>query len=346
MRILVFSERLRLPLDEGFKNTAIHLSHVLRAEHDVLILTTFGQDIADAGVRNVPANKLLLSRALYREIRGFGPHVILYIPTASATPAAMLRTRVLARYAPTAHVAMLALQPRSYDPVTRLAVRWLRPPLIIAQSQAMVKLLGSLGCRVALMRSGVDTDRFVPIGAGERAAVRRRLGLPENRFIVLHVGHMTKSRNVQLLAQIQATGCQAVLVGSTSTEQDEGLAHSLSAAGVTVVRSYVSHIEEYYQAADCYLFPVISDTGAIALPLSVLEAMACNLPIVTTPYGDLATLFQTGDGLFFARSDAELIAGVLAVRQGDGVGDTRSLVLPFTWQAVARQILEIILAPS
>jgi glycosyltransferase involved in cell wall biosynthesis len=339
MRVSVFSERLRLPLDEGFKNTAICLIRAMRRQHEVTALTTFGADIATEGVRDVAANKLLLSAQLRDALRAADPELVLYIPTASATPFAMLRTHVLRRFAPQAQVAMLALQPRSYDPLTQAIIRLIKPPQIIVQSSSMAAQLSLLGCRVATVHSGVDADRFAPVEPHQRAALRARLGLKPDAFVVLHVGHINEGRNVQALIAIQRAGCQAVLVGSTSTEQDGNLARRLHEAGVLVVREYVESVERYYQAADCYVFPVTSATGAIAVPLSVLEAMACNLPVVTMPYGDLATLFAAGGGVSVVRNEWEMVSHVLAARQATHVR-TRDLVIPFTWPAVAQDIVQ------
>ncbi len=341
MRVVVLSERLRPPWDEGFKNTAIHLIRCLRREHTVAALTVFGEDVADEGVRNLPSNRLLLSRDLRRAVGAADPEIIIYVPTASATPAAMLRTRVLGAYAPKAKVAMLALQPRTYNPLSGLIIRVVRPRLIVAQSAAMAEQLARLGCRVARLTSGVDTDCFAPVSGDERTALRARLGWPDSAFIVLHVGHINTGRNVQILARLQAGGCQAVLVGSTSTEQDEALAQHLEEAGVIVIRRYVQDIEHYYQAADCYLFPVTSGTGAIAVPLSVLEAMACDLPVVATPYGDLPVLFASLPGLRFAQSDDDLVAGVLAMRQSR-VSGARHRVLRYGWPSVTSELLSTI----
>lgn len=342
MRVVVFSERLRPPFDEGFKNTAVQLVRALRKKHAVLALTTFGEDIPGEGIQNIPANKLLLSRALRETIAGFAPDVLLYLPTASATPAAMLRTRVLARYAPQAKTALLALQPRSYDRMTRTVIRLIKPRLILAQSAAMASGLAALGCRVARMYSGVDAARFAAVTAEERVLLRQHLGLPTEAWIVLHVGHINVGRDIAILSQVQRRGCQAVLVGSTSTEQDEHLARRLAADGVIVVRRYVEKIEEYYQAADCYLFPVAGATGAIASPLSVLEALACGLPVVTTPYGDLPELFSGQAGVLFA-TGAELLTAVDALPAISPI-DTRPLALPFSWDAIAQDILRTTLA--
>lgn len=345
MRIVVFAERLRPPFDEGFKNTTIALVRALRNTGEVTALTTLGDDIPGEGVRNIAANRLLLSRELRQALKKADPEVVIYVPTASATPAAMLRTRVLQAYAPRAHVAMLALQPRAYSALARSVVCALRPRLILVQSLAMAETLSGMGCRVQQVRSGVDHDRFTPVSPGERERLRRELRLPAEAFIVLHAGHINEGRNIGLLAGVQRAGCQAVLLGSTSTEQDERLAHELEKDGVLVLRRFVNRVERYYQAADCYLFPVSSDTGAIAVPLSVLEAMSCNLPVVTTPYGDLPNLFAPGAGLAFAGNNAELLAAVLDVRRHPGA-DTRSRVLSHTWPAVAQDILEAILRES
>lgn len=338
MRVLLFSERLRPPFDEGFKNTAIQLARALRQSHSVALLTTFGESIAAEGISNIASNKLLLSRRLRRAVRDFRPEVVLYLPTASATPAAMLRTRVLTTYAAGARTALLALQPRTYSAPARLALRLLRPRLILAQSQAMVQTLAALGCRVRRMSSGVDAERFMPATPEQRLDLRRALGLSPEAFVVLHVGHINGWRNLRIMERLQKAGCQAVVVGSTSTEQDERLGGDLQAAGVHVVYDFQPHIERYYQAADCYVFPVVSDTGAIAVPLSVLEAMACDTPVVTTPYGDLPLLLRAGPGLRFAKTDKEIVQHTLAMR-GVAHPGTRSQALPFNWPAVAGAIL-------
>ena len=51
--------------------------------------------------------------------------------------------------------------------------------------------------------------------------------------------------------------------------------------------SYIPEVEDIYRLSDLYLFLAESDTAAIEVPLSVLEAMACNLPVICTPFGGL-----------------------------------------------------------
>jgi glycosyltransferase involved in cell wall biosynthesis len=55
----------------------------------------------------------------------------------------------------------------------------------------------------------------------------------------------------------------------------------------------IQNVQEYLQASDLFVFPTEND----AFPSSIVEAMACALPIVTTPVGAIKTLVtheQTG----------------------------------------------------
>jgi glycosyltransferase involved in cell wall biosynthesis len=111
------------------------------------------------------------------------------------------------------------------------------------------------------------------------------------------------------------------------------LAADLARAGVKVWREYIANIEEIYQLSDCYLFQVSSKTAAIELPLSVLEAMACNLPVITTRYGALGDLFSEGDGFLFAQDPEEMLERISLVREGISCR-TREMVEPYTWANV------------
>jgi glycosyltransferase involved in cell wall biosynthesis len=106
---------------------------------------------------------------------------------------------------------------------------------------------------------------------------------------------------------------------------------------VRVIDTYLSKVEEIYQAADVYVFPVQDDGSAIATPMSVLEAMACNLPVITTRFGALPRLFPNeGSGLVYINNEPELRSAVDDVlADGRPAVETRQLVLSFDWAAIA-----------
>jgi glycosyltransferase involved in cell wall biosynthesis len=349
MRICLLSERLRRPYDEGIKNVAVNLAVELGRLAEVLTLTTGGESDPDLSLQNVPANRLLLSSALARQIRSFQPDGLVYIPTACATPASFLRARVLRKYLPPAQIVMITLQPRPYPPTARGLIRLLVSPAhgrscpdwALAQSRRTVDALSDLGCRTDLLPPTVDTTRFRPCAPAEKAELRRRYGHPVSVQIVLHVGHLKTKRNLDsFLALAKVPNLHGVVVASTSTTQDEEVKASLVSAGVTVLDKYLPEIEEIYRLSDAYVFLAQDPTAAIELPLSVLEAMATNLPVVSTSFGGLPDVFAAGQGLYYWSGTNDLTSMV-----GDALRSpaaTRSLVEDKTWGAAATFVINLL----
>jgi len=56
----------------------------------------------------------------------------------------------------------------------------------------------------------------------------------------------------------------------------------------------LENIEKYYQAADCYVFPTIDPKFCVQIPISIVEAMACGLPVVATRFEGLPLFFPEG----------------------------------------------------
>jgi glycosyltransferase involved in cell wall biosynthesis len=341
VRIVVFSERLRAPYDEGIKNFTVQLIRALATKHDVLALTSGGLDDAGYDIRNVDANRLLLSARLRNTIRTFQPGVILYVPTACGTVFSFVRARMLQLYGQGAPTVLIILQPRHYTVVGRFLVGRLAPSWVLAQSTRTAGLLGHLGCRTALLPPAVDARRFSPAAAEDKAALRKKYGVSGAAIVAAHVGHLKGKRNLSHLVALQsAVGFHTVVVGSTSTGQDAALLETLQTMGATVINSYVPNIEDIYRLSDAYVFLAEQDTAAIELPLSILEAMACNLPVVCTPFGGLPDFFEEGHGLFYWNGEAEIrdmVEGAVSTPCA-----TRALVESRTWSALAQELLGLL----
>jgi glycosyltransferase involved in cell wall biosynthesis len=179
----------------------------------------------------------------------------------------------------------------------------------------------------------VDVGRFVPASPARKRRLREKHGIARDRLVILHVGPLIRRRHVELLAGLQNVERQVMIVGRMPVDQQ--VHKALLEAGCIVLTEYVEHIEELYALADCYVFPTPpAHRGAsIEMPLSVLEAMSCNLPVFTTRFGALPRAFDEGEGLVFVDSDDDLAGELHRVVNGLEPR-TRDKVLLYSWDSV------------
>ena len=193
----------------------------------------------------------------------------------------------------------------------------------------------------------MDFDRFHPSLKKRRDVLRKRFKLDTDDFLVLHVGSIKEGRNINWLLDLQEMdGVQVLIVGAVSQGLDKNLLNRLKEAGCTVFNSYFENVEEIYALSDCYAFPVVpkenfmgkSGADCIDMPLSVLEAMSCNLPVVSTKFGGLTRIFSEGDGLIFADDIEEFMEAVKYFKESDARIETRKKVEMYSWAQIAGRI--------
>ncbi len=335
-RVTVVSENMGGVLDEGIRKFATGLLDGLGAHAEASGVATSGGESSHPLVRSVPGNKLYTGRPLRREIESLRPELVVYVPSASATSFAFWRARMLKRYAPGGQVALVATQPRNHSALGRLAASEMAPDKVFAQSRQTIRYLEWLGMTAQFLPGGVDLQRFCPVSAERKAALREELGLPQDAYLVLHVGHLKPGRNVELLSRLGAVGTPVVVAGK-SMGQDRALRQRLTESGVIVIDRYLRDVEIAYQACDAYLFPVREEDSAMDFPLSVLEAMACNLPVVAHPYGGLPTALEPGEGLVFVEGDEAMLNAIESVKRIPVA--TRKKAEPYAWEEVAGRLL-------
>ncbi|HEV8636730.1 MAG TPA: glycosyltransferase [Chloroflexota bacterium] len=345
-RVCIISEDFPGVLDEGKKKFAFELARALAGQHDALALTTRGVPAFTAAAEASPS-RTFLNRRLRAELVRHRPEIIVYLALSSTGFGTFLRCRLLKAYCPRARVVLIGLQPRRHTRLQQRLIRHLAPDLVCVQTPGSKRYVESLGCRVELLPSGVDVERFQPVTPARRRELKASRGLDPDLPVALHVGHMQAGRGVRLLAELAAAKlCQVVLVVSSSTVQEPELDRELREAGVVVLSSYQPDVEQLYQLADCYVFPVpvVSTLNSIEVPLSVLEAFACELPVVTSRFGGLPLLFErhAWAGLVFADSPPAIVAETLRLCRS-GLRGNRSLAEACSWEAIASGLLERVL---
>jgi len=344
MRMLLVSEDLSAPADEGLKKFVSSITTPLRSLVQLEVVSTQPAGPVGDGVTVARANLLMGGRELRDRVRTFRPTHIVYVPRSGGTRNAFIRSWRLGRIYPAARRTTLILQSRSFGAAGAFIARMLRPDVLLTQGPSVRRAISRAGLDALDIPSGVDTCRFSPASIDQKLEIRRRLGIPADSPVVLHVGHLAESRNVLLLAKVrQDLGCEAIVVGSTSTPHNAEVKDLLEASGVRVFDTYIEEIADIYRAVDCYLFPVHNSGGAIEMPLSVLEAMACGIPVVSTPFGSLPDWLPPSSGVVYADADHALIREVgVALLAGPELSErVRSSALQFSWATIAERLIEL-----
>ena len=339
-KICVISERLSKNFDDGIKNISFNLIKELSKKYKVLGLSEW-EELPEYSIKKFKSNRFYISLNLSREIKKFRPNIIFYIPWTSATIRTFFRTKMLKFYKSDAKVVLFAVQPSKYSFFSEKFIPYLAPDLTIVQSKETLKKLKKLGMNVRFIPNGVDLKKFIPVpDTNTKINLRKKWGLPKDKFIILHVGHIEKNRlDKNLLESIQKNKQNQVLVvGSPHTPQDINLLKNLKMIGVEIIPNYIDKIEEIYQLSDCYLFPVISPVACVGIPLSILEAMACNLPIISTKFQGLPLIFKEQKDFLYAETGKEILDAIEKIKKIDVI-KTRELVESLSWEDVVNRIL-------
>ena len=201
---------------------------------------------------------------------------------------------------------------RHVGPLTKRMVRFLynRCDQLIVPSEQVSELL--LSQRIDVSRSvihlGVDPNRFKPLEDRDlRIKERERLGLQMDDFVIGYHGRLSREKDIFTLLRafvhLKKTNprFKLLIVGSGLPDIVEKLARREGVVHIPATQ----HVERYLPLMDLYVTPSLTETTS----LSTLEAMSCELPLVTTKAGYIRDYVTEGkNGLFFPMKNSIVLA--------------------------------------
>ncbi len=191
---------------------------------------------------------------------------------------------------------------------------------------------------VTVVRNGIDLDTFSP---GSMAEARHRLDMDVKKKLALFVGRLERVKGADLLPKIAAglgTEVSWAVIGRGSL--GASLREEMSGYDVRWIPK-ASHAElvPWYRAADVVVIPSRNE----GLPNALLEALACDRPVVAAGVGgipevltdpDAGTLVKAGDCAAFAHGISSRLDH--PPRQGAG----RALVSGMGWEKSAAELMK------
>jgi glycosyltransferase involved in cell wall biosynthesis len=346
-RVLTTSTDPALPIDDEVDGTSVHR---------VLIDVSRARSKARAAVALTAAMLRWRHEIDIVHLHGFSGKSVLLILIAKLTGKRIVLTlHTAGQDEPEAVRRMGALAARAYRAVD----------LYVAVSRGMAARAETQGIpasRVRTISNGVDVRRFRIPAAGERDAARRALRLPVNQTLILFVGFFSEDKGPHVLfdawrqiAHAAAADSSLVLIGATSSryfEVDSALAAGIRAGAASgglsdrvIFVEETRAIDEYYRAADVFVFPSRREAFGMAL----VEAMASGLPCIASRLPGVTDQIVEDDvtGLLVPPHDASAIARKLECVLTDdrlaarlGAAARESVVARFSADVTARAMAD------
>lgn len=201
----------------------------------------------------------------------------------------------------------------------------LRERIVEALTQAAAVVAVSQELRRAVVQLGVPADRVVCIPNGVDCRLFSATGSHrpgKDGWRLLYVGRFVEAKGLRVLlaalAKVRSQGRDVSLTlvgGHPATGTAHPFLPQVEALNLSAHVSFEDAVPwedlpQYMAAADLFVLPSFSE----GLTTSLVEAMACGLPVVATRCGGPEEVVNAEVGRLVAAGDAEdLAAGILAV---------------------------------
>ncbi|MDW8040613.1 MAG: glycosyltransferase family 4 protein [Nitrososphaerota archaeon] len=224
---------------------------------------------------------------------------------------------------------------------------------VIVVSRATLNYVLELGAdpsKTEILYNGVDVDRFKPLAS--KVEARRLLGLPENSFIVLTVRRLVYKNGIDLLLESAkiavAKNPKLLFLVAGSGPDFEKI--NLKVKELKLEKNFKllgfvpdHNLPLYYNASNIFVLPSKSGEG---MPLVLLEAMACGLPVVATNVGGVPEIVDKNCGKVVPPDDAAALAREILdfsyCNFSDRGKEVREIVeRKYSWDINVKRLIEI-----
>lgn len=188
-----------------------------------------------------------------------------------------------------------------------------------AVRRALVANEGIAERRIDVIYNGTPLERFEMLPAPGEA--RRALGIAPEDFVALQVARLDRIKDhatsLRAMARLRRELPQAKLLLTGDGPEREALArltNELQLQDTVAFLGMRRDVPNLLAAADVFLLSSVSE----GIPVTVIEAMAAGVPVVSTDVGGVPEVIQHGDtGLLCSAGDAAALAAHLSTIHRD-----------------------------
>ncbi|MDO5558726.1 MAG: glycosyltransferase family 4 protein [Oscillospiraceae bacterium] len=159
---------------------------------------------------------------------------------------------------------------------------------------------------------GVDIEKFSSVTI-DKHLKREELGVPEKAVLLFSVGELNVNKNhqtvIRALADIRNSNVYYMIAGSgDKSDELKQLAKDLNIDDHVLFLGYRMDVAELYRVSDIFVFPSYRE----GLSVSLMEAMACGLPVICSKIrGNVDLIDEDTGGMHFVPSSCSELENAL-----------------------------------
>jgi glycosyltransferase involved in cell wall biosynthesis len=204
---------------------------------------------------------------------------------------------------------------------------------IIAVSRTHARYLASVTglapARIAVIENGIDIARWPAVTEETRRQARNILGIGADEQVVTMVAALRPEKAHEVLfdsiAALAGKGRRVRVLLAGDGPRREALGQRVQALGIGSQVEFLGNrrdVAQLLHASDVVVLP--SHDVVETLPLSLLEAMACGVPVVASRVGSVAEIVVDGEtGLLVAPGQAAELGVAIGATLDDRAGARR-----------------------
>ncbi|MFP4118323.1 MAG: glycosyltransferase family 4 protein [Candidatus Woesearchaeota archaeon] len=242
-------------------------------------------------------------------------------------------------------------RPLLYNPVSALSRRIVKSTyskcdVLMMPSHESMNLFKwyKISTKMFVLPLGVDASRFVP--PESKIEAKKAIGISPSSKVVGYCGRLAHEKDLQTLVrafQRQRNvheDLQLLIVGGGLEE----LHNRFSKIKGVILTGPKDNVVQYYQAMDIYAIPSLTETTS----LSTLEAMSCEVPVISTPVGEMKNYIKSNkNGFLFTKGDSfELSKHIQTLLEDDkcrnklGKNARLTVLEKYSWESSAMKIVD------
>ncbi len=187
-------------------------------------------------------------------------------------------------------------------------------PRLVADCQAVADQLRKHipNTHPQVILNGIDTERFVPASPALQLKSRQQLNLPSNIPLIGCAARLETVKGhrylLEALAMLENKKVALVLAGKGKLRAElEELANELDIRNRVHFLGAIDDMVSFYHAIDLFCLPSLNE----GLPLSPLEAQACNRPAIVSDVGGCSSIVCPESGALVSPADVSSLTAAI-----------------------------------